>query len=254
MILAWNTFFGALEVVLGVFVLYMVVPWAAKSLLRKRFLNRISGSECVCLTFDDGPDPRATPEILRLLSHSRVRATFFLLGQNVEKYPHLVLQMVQMGHEVGDHGYRHTHPWRSWPFGSLHDLIRGAQAVNAYVRSGRPLLVRPPYGKLNVVTLLYVLICRKRLAFWDIDPKDYEHESPELVVRYVRERVVPGSIVLLHDGRRNGTGSPHVTVSAVGAILEEMVSRGFRFATVSESLRDASRKRKGALEQGRSKG
>lgn len=227
----------------GASVLNVLIAYAATKVLRRRFLADIRKSGHICLTFDDGPNPTSTPEILQILRQEEIKATFFLVGENVEKYPDLASQIANEGHEIGQHGHWHIHPWKCWPFHSLIDLIKGAHTIRRHVRYEKPLLLRPPYGKFNLITLSYVLFTRKQLAFWDIDPKDYRPQSADTIVKHVMERIFAHTTILLHDGRYDSDATANVTVSAVRDILMETKEHGITFTTVSEALRDGRRKK-----------
>lgn len=232
----------------GIFVINILIVWGAKELLRRRFLANIRKSGHVCLTFDDGPSPASTPEILRLLGQEGIKATFFLTGENVEKYPDLASRIADEGHEIGQHGHWHIHPWKCWPLHSLMDLVKGAHTIRQQVCYEKPMLLRPPYGKLNLITLSYVLLSRRQLAFWDIDPKDYASQSGDAIVKHVMDRIFTHTTILLHDGRDSSDASANVTVSAVRAILMETKNRGMAFATVSEALRVGQQEKPGRAE------
>jgi len=223
-------------VLLAGFATYILIPWVLKSILRKRFLTNIASHNAVCLTFDDGPQRESTSAILHLLEEAGVKATFFMLGKNIEKYPEIATKIVELGHEIGEHSYEHTHPWTSGPIRSLKDLVKGGRMVAPYRCSDRPVLFRPPYGKLNIVTLLYTLILRRRLVFWNVNPRDYEHDSPETVVQHVKERVAPGTVILLHDGRHDTSRSYDSTILALNAILKEITNCGLAIMTVGQVL------------------
>jgi len=219
---------------------YIALPWMAKKIMRSRFCSAIRLSGCACLTFDDGPHPESTPRILDILERHGVRATFFLIGANIEKHPGIAARIVSAGHEIAGHGYQHKHPWKCGPAASLKDLDRGNQVIRRTAGSDKETLLRPPYGKLNVFTLGYILFRRIRVAFWNIDPRDYSQTSAQEVARFTLERIAPGSVVLLHDGRKDPHASTEVTVSAVEKILEGTESRRLTLVTVSEALRLAS--------------
>jgi peptidoglycan/xylan/chitin deacetylase (PgdA/CDA1 family) len=221
---------------------YILFPWIMKAYIRRRFLSIIRNSGCICLTFDDGPCPESTPKILELLQEAGAKATFFLLGENVNKYPSLAAMIVASGHEVGEHSYAHSHPWKSGPFRSIVDLVKGGRAIRKYGLSNNSPMFRPPYGKLNLVTLLYIWLCRKQVAFWAIDPKDYREHSGERVVKSIIGCLCPGSVVLLHDGRRNSNKPPQVTVDALKQLLG-MANDCKIFTTVSEAISRSSAKR-----------
>jgi peptidoglycan/xylan/chitin deacetylase (PgdA/CDA1 family) len=225
----------ALVLIVG-FATYILIPWAMKSLMKKRFLRAVASNNAVCLTFDDGPHQESTSAILQLLEEAGAKATFFMLGKNIEKYPKIAATVAELGHEVGEHTYEHTHPWTSGPIRSLKDLVRGGRIADRYRCSDKRALFRPPYGKLNFVTLLYTIILRKRLVFWNINPRDYEQDSSEAVVRHVKERIAPGTVILLHDGRRDSSLSCETTVLALTEILKEITNRGLATVTVGQAL------------------
>lgn len=231
-------------VLVCVFAVYILIPWGLKILLRRRFLAVIRRSGCVCLTFDDGPNPELTPRILEVLRAAGVKATFFLVGEKVEEYPELTRQIAQMGHEIGEHSYRHTHPWLTGPFRTAADLLRGGHVTEKYQSENRPVHFRPPYGKLNFVTLLYVWVKKRHPAFWDVNPKDYKRGSGEQVANFVIECLAPGSVILLHDGNghSNSNSRSPVTAVALEHILNATVKRGVEFATIRQAESRSSKR------------
>ncbi len=217
---------------------YIAVPWGIVKLIRMRFLRRMDRSASLVLTFDDGPSADTTPAILELLDRARIRATFFLVGRAVENHPELTEAIIQRGHEIGEHGYGHRHPWKTGPLGSLMDLVRGSRALDRYIRPGGRRLLRPPFGKLNAVSLLYAFLTGRRLVFWNVDPRDYGEPCADRIAAYVVTRARPGAVILLHDGRPPGAGSrQQSTVEAVQLILDDPTLAELRTATVGEALR-----------------
>ena len=218
------------------FVLYIPFPLVMKFILRRRFLTSAEQSNAVYLTFDDGPHPESTPRILDMLKKAGVKATFFVLGENIDRYPQIAHSIVSKGHELGEHGYSHTHAWFSSPFRYFLDLKRSSQTIEKYNFSAHRTSFRPPYGKLNFMTLIYILVHRLRVVFWNLDPKDYEQVSEKSVSQIVTRNISKGSVVLLHDGRRAGQVDPSVTVAALESILKDCAGRNFHFATVRDAL------------------
>ena len=218
-------------------VLYIGVPWLALKVMRQRLSSRVEAASRVCLTFDDGPDPENTPRILRELEAAGVKATFFFLGNAVEKYPAAAAAVAAAGHEIGEHGYGHCHAWKTDPVTTLLDLLRGARAVAPYRTPRTRPLFRPAYGKLNLITFLYCLLTRRRIILWNVDPRDYTAGEAAHVVRNVTERLRPGSVVLLHDARiRPDHSRPALTAEALGLLLETEEARSSTLATVGETL------------------
>ena len=219
--------------------LYLVVPWFAKSFLRRRLLTRTRQTGGVCLTFDDGPEPRSTLRILRLLEDAGARATFFLLGRQAERHPEIVRQIVAAGSEVGEHGQSHRHAWKTGPLAYWRDLHEGRRSVADALGVSEVKVYRPAFGEMNLLTLIYLALGRRRLVMWDVNPRDFEQESGAEVAARVIKLLEPGSIILFHDGRADSAGDPEVTVEAVRLVLAEARRRGLRLVTASEALESA---------------
>jgi polysaccharide deacetylase family sporulation protein PdaB len=185
--------------------------------------------KAVSLTFDDGPLDKTTPEILNVLREKNVKATFFVVGEQVRRFPTIVFQEIQEGHEVGSHSY--THP-------RLTGLTKGRMAEEldkteeAILKAApKPTLFRPPEGKYNNTLIDLAHDRGYTIILWSIDTRDWTAPSVEDVVNSVLKSVKPGSIILLHDGIY-----PSPTPEAVGYIIDNLKSRGYEFVTVSELL------------------
>ena len=225
-----------LIIVIIVVFLYFGLGVVVKFYLRWRFLAVMASSERICLTFDDGPDDKITPQILELLSEYGAKATFFVVGEKVEQHPQLVRRIVEMGHEIGEHGYRHLHPWKSSPLNSSAEVVKARRIIDKLGVTKKPILYRPPYGKLNFLLLISLWDQRRQVVFWNIDPKDYQQQSGQKVAQFVIDRLAPGSVILLHDGRTGNGSQGSVTVTALQSILEEIKRRELHLATVRELL------------------
>lgn len=225
-------------IVLGIclaLVLYFIVPYWARNVLKQKFLAGMRESGLVCLTFDDGPNPESTPEILDLLEELDVKATFFLIGQNIQKHPELCRKIIDKEHEVGDHGYWHIHPWRCLPFYAVKDLILGRATLKEESVSKDSFWLRLPYGKLNLITLLYVLLYRRRLAFWNVDPRDYVPQPPEQIYTSVLRHFKGGSVILLHERSIHTDKALEGNLTAIKMMVQEIKKRGYKFTTMSQA-------------------
>jgi len=227
---------------------YIGLGILSKYYIRTIFCKKVTLSQKIYLTFDDGPDAAVTPKILELLESYGVQATFFLAGENVVKNPGFVRQILKGGHEIGEHGYYHIHPWKSGPVKTLQDINKTREIFRSLGEPGRTKLYRPPYGKLNLVQFLCWLWVRKQMVFWTLDPRDYQNHSGEQIGRDVMDRLVPGSVVLLHDSRRNPDSDGMVTVEALKLILHEAQDRQITFSTISEIWGESEIKRPFTLE------
>jgi peptidoglycan-N-acetylglucosamine deacetylase len=229
----------------GMAAVYIGLPTAAKILLRRRFLDRIANSDCVCLTFDDGPNPDATPQVLGMLKAAGAQATFFVIGEFAMRYPHILDEVTEAGHQVGEHGYSHYHAWKAGPVRSLREMARGRKAVLPWVRNRatRTLPYRPPYGKLNLMTLLCGLFAGREFIFWNVDPRDYRNISSERLAEYVEEHMGPGSVILLHDGPETTNANVQAMLRGLETILAVAKARGLRLTTIETALKEADARR-----------
>jgi peptidoglycan/xylan/chitin deacetylase (PgdA/CDA1 family) len=216
--------------VLGLLVLYYAPALAAKMYYGRRFLKSIKSSGCVCLTFDDGPDPMSTPRILEALGRFGVKATFFVVGERAERHPRLAAEIVAQGHELGEHAYSHFHAWKCGPLKTYRSLTGGNRVVRRFApSSGGNAPFRPPFGKLNLAVLFYILAQRKPLALWNVDPRDYDGPPASRVSDAVTRKMGPGAVVLLHERHE-------VTIEALETILKSVENKSLKFATVTEAL------------------
>ena len=181
--------------------------------------------KCLALTFDDGP-AASTAELLDILAARKVRATFFIVGENAARHPELVRREHEAGHEIADHSYTHADLGRASQKKVMAELTKTQDAIRR--ASGVvPVLLRPPYGSTS--KRLKEITRRLGLAqvLWTVDPLDWEHRDTAYVERRVLKAARPGYIVLMHD--------IHPTsVRAVPKIIDRLAAEGYVFVTVSE--------------------
>jgi len=208
------------------------LQWFAPAILR----GPAEGNR-IALTFDDGPCPGNLERILDILRQYDVKATFFVCGQNVERSPAILRRVQAEGHTIGNHSYSHRYPFfRSRSFFARE--IDLTQEVIEKVTGKRPRFFRPPYGA-RWLGLQPVLSARRlSLVNWSDTGYDWKLDA-EGIVRETLKALGPGSIILLHDGRKvyppeRVDRSP--TVKALPAILEGAAKAGFTFVTLDELL------------------
>lgn len=196
-------------------------------------LGRIAGDrKVVALTFDDGPNPDATPLILDTLAEKGVRATFFVLGSHAERWPELVRRMAQEGHQLGNHGYFHRKLQFKSPFYVSRDIRLGIRAIK---RAGAPAprYFRAPHGFRSPWTTPIALSYGERTVGWSLGVWDSDRPGVDEIVRRTLEGVSPGSIVLLHDGDGyNPDGDRMQTAAALPHIIDRLKDQGYGFATL----------------------
>jgi peptidoglycan/xylan/chitin deacetylase (PgdA/CDA1 family) len=181
----------------------------------------------VALTFDDGPDPSSTPQVLDALDELGWRATFFCLGEQVDRHPDLTGELVRRGHEVAVHGYEHRSHLRRPANWTVRDLRRAVEAVTA-ATSEKPTWFRPPFGALAASSLVAARACRVELVLWTTWGRDWR---PQADGRSVAADVVrtfhPGATVLLHDSDiTSAPGSWKATLDALEILGEVWREQG----------------------------
>ena len=185
----------------------------------------------VALTFDDGPDPTWTEQILDVLDQYQVPATFFVLGTNAERWPGLVAEMARRGHSVQNHTWSHPYLTRVDDTTVLEQLS-GTSDVVEQILGARPGCYRPPYGDVDArVDSLASSVGMARVG-WNVAPNDYLNPPPEALTAAVMERAaqLPGEplVVVLHDGG----GNRAATLAALPSMIESLAAAGYAFVSV----------------------
>lgn len=189
-------------------------------------------NKVIALTFDDGPTPNVTPQVLEILKQNNIKATFFLIGRNLNNFPQIGQQIVADGHAVGNHTWHH---WRKlmMEFTAAREIDDTARLL--YKTTGvLTSLFRPPNGFLNNGLANYALKQKDVVVLWSVDSHDWlgSRISVEQLVNNIVNKVTPGGIVLMHDGG----GDRSRTVQALPTIIKELTQQGYKFVTVPELL------------------
>jgi peptidoglycan-N-acetylglucosamine deacetylase len=179
----------------------------------------------VYLTFDDGPDPTWTPQVLEILNDFDAAATFFVLGELAEIRPGLIQRMFDEGHSVANHSYNHA----SMAGMSFSQFQWQVQATENAVGSGIAPCLRPPYGAMDGNTRSFASMLGYDVVLWDVDPQDWTRPGSGVIADRVVNNTRPGSIVLLHDG-----GSRDQTVQALRPILQRLSDQGYQFEAMCQ--------------------
>lgn len=183
----------------------------------------LTNQKAIALTFDDGPHPQYTPELLQVLDHYNIPASFFWLGVCVERAPTVARRVYAQGHWLGLHGYDH----RSFP------LLKAAELKQSLAKTQRAIAqacaieaetvrdVRPPNGLFTPQTLNLLRQWNYRPVMWSVVPEDWERPGIAIVVQRVLQQVENGSIIVLHDGYCGGQDVAQTTAQLIPRLLEQ---------------------------------
>lgn len=176
--------------------------------------------KAVYLTFDDGPIPEVTPKVLDILARYDVKATFFMVGENIDKHPEVFEQVVAAGHSIGNHTYNHLKGWKT-PFDDY------MATVAKFPKETR--LFRPPYGKATLRQRRALVKKGYRLIYWDILTKDYEAtRTPEAMFRLIQYETRKGSIINFHDSLK----SNERMLAVLPQVIEWLQKEGYELAAL----------------------
>ncbi len=183
----------------------------------------------VALTFDDGPDPRYTPLILSILREKGVPATFFVIGREAERHPHILREIAASSCEIGNHSYSHNYLGGN-SYDRIAEELDRTQQVVLQATGERCRWFRPPGGDSSPYLFQVALQRGYRIALWNVDPWDWKRPKPRSIWRRILTQMRPGAVVVMHDGGGERDG----TLQALPTIIDELRVRGYRFVTLDE--------------------
>jgi peptidoglycan/xylan/chitin deacetylase (PgdA/CDA1 family) len=195
-----------------------------------RPITRLPTSErAVALTFDDGPNPDATPVVLDALAERGVKATFFVLGRHAERWPDLVERAVREGHAIGNHGYFHRKLHFKSPEYVRQDLELGTVAIERAAHVA-PSYFRAPHGFRSPWVTPIARSLGQRTVGWSLGVWDSDRPGVETIAQRTVDGAKPGSILLLHDGDGyDPSGDRMQTAGAIPLIVDRLLAQGYRF-------------------------
>ena len=171
-------------------------PWIFRALYPKAIFRMSPDEKAVYLTFDDGPIPEVTPWVLELLDKYDIKATFFMVGDNIRKYPDIFRMVVERGHRIGNHTFNHI---RGFEY-SADEYLKNPDLAN---REMKPALFRPPHGHMGFKQY-HTLKQHYDIIMWDLVTRDYSKKRrPEQVLANVKRYVRNGSIITFHDSLKS---------------------------------------------------
>ena len=188
----------------------------------------------LALSFDDGPHPKYTDEILDILKQYNIKATFFVLGKHAELYPDIIRKQIQEGHEIGNHSYSHVNLKKASPK-IIKDEYNKTQNIIYSISNIKPKVFRPPYGNYNDEVIKVVSSDDSSIVIWTFyqDSKDWSNPGVEKIVNTTLSKSQNGDIILFHDYVYKKESH---TVEALKIFLPTWIDEGYRFVTMSELI------------------
>lgn len=188
-----------------------------------------SSTKVVALTFDDGPWPSQTEQVLDVLAEHDVKATFFMVGTMVDRYPAIAQRVAAEGHVIGNHTQNHTILTRQSHDVTREQITDGSLTIRH--RTGvLPSWFRPPGGGMNMSVVSEAKRMKMDLAMWDVDPQDWRRPGVDPLLNNMLSHIKPGSVVLMHDGG----GDRSQTIAALPRLIEALKAQGYLFVTLDQ--------------------
>lgn len=225
--------------ILSIYLIYSILPTFYYKIFDGRSRKTVEGKNNIALTFDDGIDKIYTEELLDLLGDHKIKATFFIVANTIEDNLSTLARMVKEGHSIGLHSLEHKDALLKGFFYTRRDFRESMKIVEKYGLKVK--YYRPPWGHINLFTLLYIRKYRLQLILWNLmvgDWKDYD--SADIISKKLVDGIKEGSIICLHDGR--GTkGAPKRTIKALEEVLPVLLGKGYKFITMESENGDQTR-------------
>lgn len=215
--------------------IFPFTDWYVRFISRSTIKKGSGKGTKICLSFDDGPDPRYTPEVLKILREFKVPAVFFLVGSKAEYAPSLVKRIEAEGHQIGCHTYFHRHAYLLSPWKSIATLREGRQAIEKI--TGKPIRwFRPPWGAVNLFQYRFLKRLGLPIVLWSANARDWNKRTGASgIYKLLLKKIKPNSIIVLHDsgGER---GAPENTVAALPGVIKWLQNNGYTFVSLEEIL------------------
>jgi len=215
--------------------LYFYIPWVYSQFQKHKLEKQVTKHRILVITLDDGPGEKLTQKTLEMLSSQGVRATYFLLGRNISGREELVRQIAKEGHEICSHGFDHLHAWKIRPGRGIKDIKKGWEAIDKALGTTNNIYpYRPPNGKLNLVTLIYLWVKRVPVIYWTADIGDTW--LPIIQKKIDREwaKIARGAVVLAHDFDRATDIRDQYVLESLGRCLVMARQNGLDICSMAE--------------------
>jgi peptidoglycan/xylan/chitin deacetylase (PgdA/CDA1 family) len=203
--------------------------WLIKKLFPGYIWDIPAAKKTVYFTFDDGPIPEITEWVLDLLKEHDIKATFFCIGDNIEKNPHIFQKVIEGGHTIGNHTFNHINGWNSNNTAYLENIEACRQSILHHSKKDSKLF-RPPYGKISRQQTKEVKSLGYKIVMWDVLSADFDTTiTPQKCLDNVTKNATNGSVIIFHDSIKAFTNLEY----ALPTVIEYLKENGFRFGTIS---------------------
>jgi peptidoglycan/xylan/chitin deacetylase (PgdA/CDA1 family) len=221
------------------------VPWLYGLCARRSLKRKVQRSKSIVFTFDDGlpPGAKLTSSVLDVLAEHGAKATFFLLGKHIPGREATVRRIAGDGHEIGSHGYEHLNYWKVSPLRTLKDIKQSWRVIDETLGfDKKAYLFRPPYGKLNLIGLLYLWMRRVHIVYWTLDLGDtWSAEKRDAGRIQALLKDSKGEVVLAHDFDRVDESLNKMVLESVRFALAQAKEKKMPVLTVSQLLSGAGK-------------
>jgi peptidoglycan/xylan/chitin deacetylase (PgdA/CDA1 family) len=203
--------------------------WLIKKLFSGYVWSVPTDKKTVYLTFDDGPIPQITEWVLDILKQNDIKATFFCIGDNIEKHPDVFLKVINEGHTIGNHTFNHINGWRTENKAYLENVEACRQSITKRVSSDAKLF-RPPYGKVKQSQAAALKAMGYKIIMWDVLSADFDTTiNPEQCLQNVTKNATNGSVIIFHDSIKAFANLEY----ALPQVIKYLKENGFSFNTIA---------------------
>ncbi len=177
------------------------IPFFARWLFPKPVYRYATDDKRIYLTFDDGPTPQITPWVLDLLKQEQIKATFFCVGSQITKHPDIFKQIIDAGHQIGNHTFGHKNGWTTSTKNYVESIVKTEKVIESFNVSSK--LFRPPYGRLLPAQIKQLDRLNYKIIMWSVLSGDFSAKlDPEQALTYLTKNTSAGDIIVFHDNRK----------------------------------------------------
>lgn len=226
-----KVFYITLIFLVLMFFIHSIIPTYYNKYFNKFAVRKTENDGEIMLTFDDGPDPKYIFDILDLLDHFDIKATFFVVAKNAEENRDIIKKIIENGHKIGLHSWEHKNAMLYSYFYTKKDFENSKDILTSF--GINEVLYRPPWGHTNIFSTFFAKKYDFKMIYWDVMAEDWKIESsPEIICDKLLRRTGSNSIICLHDaGEKSGgdVGATNNTIEGLRLALPKLIDKGYKF-------------------------